>query len=514
MVTALPHVDSLLRLLANDGSSPAALRPALEAFCHGMTQLSMAADVSIWLHDRRARELVLTAASGWTATGLADRIATADWRSPIAAALVRDGAVLAPGGDDGSTSILVGLRGRRRALGVLALEGVRVEPGGESAALCRCDEIARQLSAVLENVELLDEVVRSRSELQNVFDSLDQLVVVFTARGLVANVNHACASRLHASREAIVDRPCLEVFTGEIGAWVHQQLGTAPVTPPSFVDDAQLGGRFEVTLAPLTGGEAGTHGHVLVARDITTATRLARERADLERRLVQSEKLLALGQFVAGVAHELNNPLQGVLGHLELIRRTRLPPPIARDLSLVYREADRAARIVRNLLVFAGSGRLTRRRLSLNRVVTDVLALRAGNQRASGIEAVCTLDAALPYVSGDRLLLQQALVNLVVNAEQAMSEGGRLVVRTELARDGARVIVADNGRGMDDQVRARLFEPFYTTREASGGTGLGLAIVYGIVKAHGGTIDLESSPGKGASFRITLTPATRRVGKG
>ena len=119
-------------------------------------------------------------------------------------------------------------------------------------------------------------------------------------------------------------------------------------------------------------------GLVLVARDVTAQTELEAERASLERRLGQSEKLLALGQFVAGVAHELNNPLQGVLGHLELLRASGdLPAPLRRDLTLVYREADRAARIVHNLLVFAGSGRLRRRALTLNAVVGRVLRLRA-----------------------------------------------------------------------------------------------------------------------------------------
>jgi signal transduction histidine kinase len=400
-VTAVAQVGSLLRLLARDGSSPAAIVPALDAFCEALGRLVAADRVRIWLHDRRARELVLAAGSEMSRADRTLRIPSSDQRSPIAAALGRDRAVLAAASRDTGLGALIGLRGRRRALGVMALEGMRVEPGEDAALLERLEETGRQLSVVLENVQLLDEIVRARAE-----------------------------------------------------------------------------------------------------------------RADLERRLAQSEKLLALGQFVAGIAHELNNPLQGVLGHLELIRRTRLPRSLARDLALVYREADRAARIVRNLLVFAGSGRLTRRPLSLNRVASQVLSLRAARLRAAGIEVVAALDETLRPVAGDRLLLQQALVNLVVNAEQAMPDGGRLVVRTESAGDGARVIVTDNGRGMDEQVRARLFEPFFTTREESGGTGLGLSIVYGIVKAHGGAIDVESSPGMGASFRITLMPATRRVARG
>ncbi len=188
------------------------------------------------------------------------------------------------------------------------------------------------------------------------------------------------------------------------------------------VDDARLGGTFDLTLTPLAGVDAGPGGLVLVARDVTAQTELEAERASLERRLGQSEKLLALGQFVAGVAHELNNPLQGVLGHLELVRASRgLPASLRRDLSLVYREADRAARIVHNLLVFAGSGRLRRRALTVNAVVGARAAAAGQGAQGAQIEVVRHLADALPKVKGDGLLLQQALLNLVLNAEQAMA---------------------------------------------------------------------------------------------
>ena len=132
-------------------------------------------------------------------------------------------------------------------------------------------------------------------------------------------------------------------------------------------------------------------GIVFVARDVTVEARLEAERALLERRLGQSEKLLALGQFVAGVAHELNNPLQGVLGHLELLRASpALPVALRRDLTIVYREAERAARVVRNLLLFAGSGQLRRRPLTINAVVARALQLRAGAHKAARTATSCS----------------------------------------------------------------------------------------------------------------------------
>ena len=138
-------------------------------------------------------------------------------------------------------------------------------------------------------------------------------------------------------------------------------------------EEPQLGGMFSVTMTPLINASGDPAGHVLVARDITHETRLEREQAALRERLGQSEKLAALGQFVAGIAHEMNNPLQGVLGHLELLIETSADArPLRRDLRRIYHEADRAAKIVRNLLVFAGSRRMTRRRLRINRVLSRV----------------------------------------------------------------------------------------------------------------------------------------------
>jgi signal transduction histidine kinase len=253
------------------------------------------------------------------------------------------------------------------------------------------------------------------------------------------------------------------------------------------------------------------------AQLLDDVVRSRQEVRELAQRLARSEKLLALGQFVAGVAHELNNPLQGVLGHLELMRTTRaLPPELARDVALVYREADRAARIVTNLLLFAGSGRLRARRGSLNALVIRALRVRARALKAAGTEVVRELASPSPIVNADPLLLRQAILNVVVNAEQAMGAGGRLVVRTlvDAATNRAVIEIEDSGPGLADDVRGRLFEPFFTTKEVGQGTGMGLAIAFGIVRAHEGTIDAGNHAGGGALFAIALPaqPTRSRMG--
>ena len=509
-------VRHLMEAFARDGAAPLTLIPTLETICRGVARLTAADVVDVWQHDRRARELVLTASSDPHRRMVSARVPTADLNAPLAASLRRDRPELVTDcrADVLGTNVglVVPLRGRRRALGVLAVHGVRLEPGGESALLDRASEIGRQLSAIIENAQLLDEVLRSRVELENVFNSLIDLVVVSDSAGRIVEVNRAFAARVGQTPDALIDQRLSEWLSPGMAQWVADARGRAPLVSAhlEWVDD-RLGGTFDVTVTPLAGLDTGPVGMVLVARDVTAASQLEAERAVLERRLGQSEKLLALGQFVAGVAHELNNPLQGVLGHLELLRAApALPTPLRRDLTVVYREAERAARVVRNLLLFAGSGRVRRRPFTINAVVARVLQLRARAHKAARIRVDRDLADRLPKVNGDGLLMQQAVLNLVLNAEQAMAGRGHLVVGTAVNQTGhVTITVEDSGPGLSPEVQARLFEPFFTTKEVGAGTGLGLAIAYGIVQAHDGGIDASNRVQGGARFVITLNPATR-----
>jgi PAS domain S-box-containing protein len=356
---------------------------------------------------------------------------------------------------------------------------------------------------------------RSRCELEDTFNSLADLVAVSDKNGLLVSMNVAFVERVGLTREQLIDRPIADV----VGPATNQLIRAAADAAASDrkiasaeVEDPKLRGTFAVTLTPLVGEGRQSVGTVLVARDVTSQAQLEAERADLRNRLVQSEKLVALGQFVAGIAHELNNPLQGVLGHLELLRTTgAFPKPIHRDIQRIYREADRAAKIVRNLLVFAGSGRLVRRRTSVNALLSRVLTLRAPAFRAANIEVVRRHGEGLPRVKGDPLLVHQALLNIVLNAEQAIgASGGRIETTTSLRGKGAAaqivVEIRDTGPGIPAAALSRVFEPFFTTKEVGKGTGLGLAIAYGVIQEHGGQIAASNHPEGGAVFTVQLPP--------
>jgi signal transduction histidine kinase len=198
-----------------------------------------------------------------------------------------------------------------------------------------------------------------------------------------------------------------------------------------------------------------------------------------------------------------------VLGHLELLRRTELlSPTITAAIRQVSRESDRAARIVRNLLLLAGSGHVTRRPVSVNAAARRALALRAAACRRAGITIERHLADHLPRVAGDALLIQQAIHNVFINAEQAMSgTGGRIEVCTSLARKRHRVVVEirDTGNGIPQDALPRIFEPFFTTKDA--GSGLGLAIARRIVREHDGDIEAANAPGGGARFTLRFPAA-------
>jgi PAS domain S-box-containing protein len=350
--------------------------------------------------------------------------------------------------------------------------------------------------------------------MEKTVNALPDLVAVCGPSLQLMNVNQAFAERVGAARAQLIGHLVTDFLGLDLTTWLRQiDIGAAGTSADeSFtreIEDPILNGRFSVTVNPLIGPEGDPLGIVVVARDITAQAKLEAERTALRDRLTQSEKLAALGQFVAGIAHELNNPLQAVLGHVELMRaRTGMPRDQQRELQLVYREADRAAKIVRDLLVFSGRRRLSRRLVNLNALVGRVLSNRAAACRSAGIEIVREFDDNVPKILADPYLLQQALLNIVINAEQSVgvSGGGRIEARTRWwpARNAVVVEVRDTGTGIAPDALTHMFEPFYTTKEVGQGTGLGLALTYGIIQEHGGHVLASNHQEGGAVLTIEL----------
>src|SRR6266404_3424649 len=259
--------------------------------------------------------------------------------------------------------------------------------------------------------------------------------------------------------------------------------------------------RILFNFSPLFDENDKIDGVVLSGRDVTDLKRL-------EEQLIQAEKLAAMGQMLAGVAHELNNPLTAILGVTELVReREGLDDSMKRQLDLTHRQARRAARIVQNLLEFSRPASPQKKPIDLSTILERTLQLHEHSLRRNQIQVDFTPRTDLPPIVGDANQLIQVFLNLISNAEQAIHEvreSGRIQIRLTLAGENVVVTVQDDGVGISPEAMPRLFDPFYTTKRPGGGTGLGLSICLSIAREHGGTIQAELLPGGGSAFSVYL----------
>jgi len=269
--------------------------------------------------------------------------------------------------------------------------------------------------------------------------------------------------------------------------------------------EPHLGIHLEVAASPIFNEKGEVVASVHVIRDIT-------ERKKMQEQLIITDRLASIGELVAGIAHELNNPLTGVIGFSELLAdRKDLPDDVKEDIKTINREAQRTANIVKNLLTFARKHPKEKQPTDINRAIEAALELRAYEQKISNIKVRANFAPDLPEITANSFDLQQVFLNIIVNAEYAMLEahgGGTITIATE--RDGGiiRASLADDGPGISKKNLGHVFDPFFTTKEVGKGTGLGLSICHGIITEHGGRIYAKSKLGKGATFIIELPVAT------
>ncbi|RUU29495.1 PAS domain-containing sensor histidine kinase [Mesorhizobium sp. M6A.T.Ce.TU.016.01.1.1] len=267
------------------------------------------------------------------------------------------------------------------------------------------------------------------------------------------------------------------------------------------------GSRMDTLVSARLITQAGRSAMLAAVTDITRQREAEAEIARQRETLYQSEKLSALGSLLAGVAHELNNPLSVVIGYSSMLKEFSTDKATVGRADKIHAAAERCSRIVRTFLAMARKKPPTRGAVDINEVVVASLELAAYSLRSAGVEIRTELAEPLPNIWGDRDQLHQVITNLVVNAQQALLQvphPRRLTIVTSGEGDAVEVVVADNGPGMPETVRARAFEPFYTTKMAGEGTGVGLSVCQGIVTAHDGSIELDSTQGGGARFTVRL----------
>jgi two-component system NtrC family sensor kinase len=226
----------------------------------------------------------------------------------------------------------------------------------------------------------------------------------------------------------------------------------------------------------------------------------------MEEQLLQTEKLSSLGGILSGVAHELNNPLTTIIGNAQLLSRVNIDAEIKQKLDIIYQESFRCTKIVGGLLAFAREPKPERVLTDINRVIMEVYKLREYELRVDDVSLKTELDETIPEISVDPHQIQQVLINLINNAYHALLDqgGGSVMIKSRQEQDTIIIECIDDGPGIPDEIKRKIFDPFFTTKEVGMGTGLGLSICYGIIKEHDGSIEVESHPGFGTRFIVSL----------
>jgi PAS domain S-box-containing protein len=330
------------------------------------------------------------------------------------------------------------------------------------------------------------------------------LILITRADGGIEHANDAFVRALGYSRRDLAELAFRDLVAHGFGA-LHEQITSAArdagIWRGTILRRRRDGSTFPAacTVAVMRDSAGSITHYVGVERDTSDEVKLRDQ-------LVHSERLSAIGELVAGVAHEINNPLQTIVGSVELMIEENQTPSMQHDLEVVRREAGRAGQIVRNLLSFVRRSTPDRAAVDLNDVIRAAVELRRFHLQQSNISVAMELHGGPLEALANREEIQQIILNLVLNAEQAMEtsgRGSRLTFRSYTAGAYQAVEVADDGPGVGPDLRGRIFEPFFTTKDVGQGTGLGLSISHGIAAAHGGSLELREST-SGACFRLTL----------
>ena len=380
--------------------------------------------------------------------------------------------------------------------------------------------VSGYVAVAIENSLLYQEQQERAAELkllkefnESIIESINVGLVAVDLDGRVTRLNSALEHILDLRRDAAVGKKVEELFAADFTDTLRQVLGRDGWRLPEIrniykIHTATRGGRtlvLNIAIAPLQDAREQT-GALVVLEDVTS-------RIQLEEQLQQREKLSSIGLLAAGVAHEVNTPLTGVSSYTQMLLGM-LPEndPKHALLQKVRRQAERATNIVNNLLNFSRSGGATQfSDVDIGTVLDDTVQLLEPQLRRSQIEIVRDYDPEAPRVFGNSGKLQQVFTNLILNAQDANPNGGHVTLRTKRNGHATVVEVQDDGIGIAPENVAKIYDPFYTTKGVGLGTGLGLAVSYGIVQEHSGHINVESTPGSGTTFRITLPTAGARA---
>lgn len=381
------------------------------------------------------------------------------------------------------------------------------------------ESIAAPVAIAIQNAQLHQRIVKQLDDLTRMFhqvehakrewettvDAIDAGIVLTDEAGRVLRANNTLARWAKSTSRDMVGQFCWHVVHNQAEPpdfCPHSRVIAGTKEPcESEIEDKYLGGVFRTTAFPLYNPEGKFVGAVSVLKDVSEEKRM-------QAQLIQSEKLAATGRLAASLAHEINNPLQGIQGCLELVEIAQSDAEQEQYLAMARKEVSRLGTLVKSMLELARPSRGTPTRINIVDLITDVLALSNPSIQKNSIHVETQLDEAMPAIIGVADQLKQVFLNLVLNAIEAMPNGGNLEIRGHSPKNGwLTVSITDSGNGIPADQLSHLFEPFYSTKTQ--GIGLGLSISHDILTTHGGRLTVESQIGKGSVFTawLPITPA-------
>jgi len=389
-----------------------------------------------------------------------------------------------------------------------------VDPDGSRSVI----EVFRDIT---ERQRMETALRQSEEKLRLMFESATQGVIVSDLNGNIVEVNQsALCMHGYDRKDEVIGRSAFEFIAEKDRTKARRNLKRAIeqdcVNNIEYTLLRKDGTEFDAELSAAVMRDAsGTPiGFVAITQDISERKRAEERERQLQEQLNVSSRLASIGELAAGVAHEINNPLTAILGFSHLLLRKSADEKVRQDLEAIYSAAARAAKVVENLLTFARHREPQKQYADVNDVVRKTLELRAYELKTSNIEVITELAADLPKTMVDFHQIQEVFLNIVLNAEQAVTEanrGGKLRIKTEETNGCIRISFADNGPGIPIELLKKVFDPFFSLRRERGGTGLGLSVSHGIVTGHGGRIYAKSRPGKGATFFVELPVTTENT---
>jgi PAS domain S-box-containing protein len=372
------------------------------------------------------------------------------------------------------------------------------------------------LRDLTERIKIEQELHKTNVFLNNIIRSSVDGIVVLDSRGVPVIFNEGAERILGYKAKEIIGNPInfRKFYPPAVAVEMMRRMRSDEYGPPdkltttriTFINKnrEEVPVNFSASIIRERGREVGSVG---IFSDLRETLKVHRELEAAQSQLVHSEKIASLGRMAAGVAHEINNPLAGVLIYAELLKRDLGEEAAYREnLDVIINQTMRCQQIVKRLLDFSRQSLGQQKLFDVNEVISRVVELISHQAFFHNIKVVRKLDPGLPQITGDPGQLQQVFTNLLLNAADAMTGAGAITITTGPAPQGDRVVLkfADTGPGIPPEIKDKIFEPFFTTKPPGKGTGLGLSIVYGVIQRHGGTIEAESRPGGGTTFTITL----------